>query len=454
MNADQIAAALRLSQLACAGELEAARVELAQHPDLACQDIHCAAILGEDAAVSALLAADPSLAEKPGLRGCEPLLLLAHSHFGRETGPRSEGLLRAARELLDNGADVNAWLPDDELPGGRRTALACAAGIQNNRDLCKLLLEAGAEANDGASLFLAAAAEHWPCFEVLVQHGAERNATDALGRFAPLHWLLDVHCVGAAIERLLADGADPNLAVGVRRETALHVAVRRRREEWVEPLIAAGAAVDARTAGGMTAFRHAVRRGFDEMAEKLAECGADVTTSQSDALAIALQDEDLDGALAFIQHRPELLVGRPAEEARLLPDLAAAGRLEAVRLLLDAGMGIDARGLDDGSALHQAAWFGQPPVARLLIERGAALDLRGDDHDSTPLGWVAHGSRYSGGARERAALYAEIAEMLLAAGAPLPGPADGHDHPQLVQASSAVVEVLRRYGWTGPAERT
>ena len=41
--------------------------------------------------------------------------------------------------------------------------------------------------------------------------------------------------------------------------------------------------------------------------------------------------------------------------------------------------------------LHQAAWFGQPDNARLLIEAGAPLDVFDSVHESSPLGWAAHG---------------------------------------------------------------
>jgi len=118
-----------------------------------------------------------------------------------------------------------------------------------------------------------------------------------------------------------------------------------------------------------------------------------------------------------------------------------------MRLLLDAGADVASRGLDDGTALHQAAWFGQPAGARLLIERGAPLDARGDGHDTTPLGWVTHGSRYSGGAASRQEVYVELAELLLAAGAPLPKDGERHDREQHAEATEEVKAVLARYGW-------
>lgn len=342
---------------------------------------------------------------------------------------------------------VHVRIPEDELPGGHLTLLA-VAGATGNTQLCRTLLEAGAAADDGVSLFVAAAAQRWDCVTTLVAHGGDLSSTDANGRFTPLHWILDLHYTRPALEGILAAGADPNRRAGELQESAIHVAVRRRRLDAVELLYRAGAQLEARTAGGMTAYRHAVRRHFTEVAQKLAELGARTTKTPGDRLAAALHEGRIEDAGALLAGDPGLAPVNP-EEARLLADLATSGKVDAVRLLLDHGVEITSRGLDGGTALHQAAWFGQPRVARLLVERGAPLDIRGDDYDCTALGWVAHGSRFSGGAAERGDAYVEVAEILLDAGAPLPRAAERHDRAQFAQASDAVAAVLRRYGWQG-----
>ncbi|MDX6508447.1 MAG: uncharacterized protein QOG81_199 [Gaiellaceae bacterium] len=62
------------------------------------------------------------------------------------------------------------------------------------------------------------------------------------------------------------------------------------------------------------------------------------------------------------------------------PDLdvfeaAALGRIERLRELLDADPELArARSVDDGTALHFAAFFRQPEATRLLLERGAELE--------------------------------------------------------------------------------
>ncbi len=270
-------------------------------------------------------------------------------------------------------------------------------------------------------------------------------------RFAstPLHWLLDHEYSRAGALWYLEHGADPNIRVGPRDETALHVTVRRRRLDMVDPLLGAGAEIDVATAGGKTAWVHAYRRGFTEVTEALAERGAECAPNAADELAAAVMRDDLDGAAAMLRDDPSLAKTDNPEEARVLPDIAGYDRVAGVKLLLDHGAPIDARGLEDATALHTAAWFGAPRAARLLIDRGAPLEIRGDLHDLSPLGWVCHGSRYSAAAADRAGVYDEIAEMLLVAGASFVHEHDPEERPgkrMFEDATDSVRKILRSHG--------
>ena len=62
------------------------------------------------------------------------------------------------------------------------------------------------------------------------------------------------------------------------------------------------------------------------------------------------------------------------DDAELLPRWASAGDDEVVARLLDAGVPIDARGIDDGTALHYAGMWGRPSTVALLLDRGADVD--------------------------------------------------------------------------------
>ena len=266
-----------------------------------------------------------------------------------------------------------------------------------------------------------------------------------------LHTLLDTQFGphgDAILRRRLAEGADPNARDPQTGETPLHVATRRRRAAAVAALLDHGAAIDARTRGGKTAYVHALRRGFSEVASMLAQRGSDTSIEPADALAIAVGDGRLDEAAALLQDAPSLVRTGNPEEDRLLADMAGRDATAAVAFLVDAGADPAAVGLDGGAALHQSAWFGQPRNARLLLDAGADVDDFDNDHESSPLGWAVHGSRYSAGARERQDAYVELVQMLLDAGARLHYPdapkSDAYWQRLLRDATPRVLEVLER----------
>lgn len=249
-------------------------------------------------------------------------------------------------------------------------------------------------------------------------------------------------------EQLLA-GANPNMCAGPAAETLLHVAVRRRRKSAVELLIDHGADVNARNGNDKTGYAHAIRRGFTEISDLLAHRGADTSLNVADQLAVAIVTGDLNTATVLLEADPQVArTGNPGED-RLLADLAGRNPTEPVRLLIDAGADLNARGLDDGTALHQAAWFGQPSNAQLLIEAGAPLEVFDAVHHCSPLGWAVHGARYSGAADERLDDYSELVRMLLEAGASLhyPGDQDGKDYfDRLMKDASPAIATLLRQG--------
>lgn len=266
-----------------------------------------------------------------------------------------------------------------------------------------------------------------------------------------LHDLLDVHYGSdgdAVLRRMLADGAESNARHGALAETPLHVAARRRRLSAVEILLDHGADIDAQNGGGKTAYAHAIRRKFDEIAELLQRRGADTTLNVADRLAVAIVNERLDEARVLLAAHPGAARTGNTEEDRLLADVAGRKDPRPVALLIDAGADLTAPGLDTGTPLHQAAWFGQPDNARLLIAAGAPLDVFEPTHQSSPLGWAVHGSRYSGDADQRQDAYLALVRMLLAAGSSLHYPGDADDDAYrrrlLQDASPAVRELLQR----------
>src|SRR5213082_1713326 len=134
------------------GTLERADAILAAHPEIAGTDIHTAAILGDDAAVLRFLELDPANATvKGGPRGWDALTHLCFSKYLRLDRARSAGFLRAAQALLDAGASANTgWYEMNHRPEPEwESALYGAAGVAHHAGLTRLLLERGADPNDG-----------------------------------------------------------------------------------------------------------------------------------------------------------------------------------------------------------------------------------------------------------------------------------------------------------------
>lgn len=64
---------------------------------------------------------------------------------------------------------------------------------------------------------------------------------------------------------------------------------------------------------------------------------------------------------------------------------AARGDLDAISSFLDDGMNINAKGDSGGTALHAAAFFGQPEIVEFLIEKGIDVSIL-DNSGNTALG--------------------------------------------------------------------
>ena len=107
----------------------------------------------------------------------------------------------------------------------------------------------------------------------------------------------------------------------------------------------------------------------------------------------------------------------PAEYERLLPEFAASHCTAAVRGLLAAGVPVDAPGDHGGTALHWACWKGYADLVKMLLSAGASLTVQDDAFHAPPSGWFTHGLANCG---EGDGDYAQVARLLLAAGAMLP----------------------------------
>ena len=215
---------------------------------------------------------------------------------------------------------------------------------------------------------------------------------------------------------LLAAGADPNLlsddnglATGM---TALMLAAgsffASNRQHVAKLLIAGGADVNQRGAGGKTAIFHAALAGsgYTDCVEVLIAAGANLN----------LQDDrghTVLSSVAAAENYPmfNLLMQAGASTAGLesiqLIQAATAGNVDRVQSLLVTNINLD---LDRGAAIGNAAAAGHTKIVELLIRAGANVNLR-DKLGFTPIASAA----YAG--------YGEIVRLLIDAGADIQAPA-------------------------------
>jgi ankyrin repeat protein len=398
---DLAAAFLRLS---CGGypttnggdharDLRGARDLLAQHPELPATSLAVAAACADVEAVRRHLANDPALATRASEPyGWPPLLYQASARHDPHAG--LDATMETARLLLAAGADPNEgrfWhgLPN---PGGclgsPRTVLSSALGsrdggaAQHARALAfaRLLLEAGADPNDGSATVLEYD-EHDDLLELLFEFG--------LGRDTNGPW-----------RRLLGDQlASP---AAVLREL-LFFAIERDRRDRVTLLARHGVDLaspftdlsfeDPHNWPAGTPAAVALVNGNRELARQLADLGAPLPEPASPDGFIAAV---LAGDAAARSADPAAVAAVRSLWPGLPAWAASRGVLESVPLLVEAGFDVNALGRSDSpyhqprwhSALHVAADNGDLALARRLLDIGADPNLQDAIEHATPVDWA------------------------------------------------------------------
>ena len=349
---------------------------LAADASLGSRDIWHAACAGNASAVAGFLADDLELVNRRGGYFDWPPLLYAC--YSRIEAPEMS-TLAVAKLLLARGADPNAHY----MWGGqyRFTALCGAFGEGEmgpvnqpphpQRDaLARLLLDAGADCNDGQALYNTMFTPGSDCLELLLARG--------LGSDHKSNWLLEED------DELVANS---DQILGYQLEWA----ARNHHVERAKLLVDSGAEVN-RSVDGRTLYEWAWLTGHPDLARYLADHGAKtVQLSDEQRFAGHCMGGDHDAGRALLRSQPDIVERTQAVMPNLLPDAAAGNRLEAVGTMLD--LGFDAA-RPDRTALHQAAFHGHVDMAKLLLEKGADLNSRDASFAATPMQWaVTAGSK-------------------------------------------------------------
>jgi ankyrin repeat protein len=150
---------------------------------------------------------------------------------------------------------------------------------------------------------------------------------------------------------------------------------------------------------------------------------------------------DSEGIRQLLSENPGLPGALDASSSRALPDAIHFQDIPAAERMIHAGFPLTGRGVNGGTALHVASWFGEAGLVAELLRRGASLEDRDNTYKSTPLHWACHGSLHchADGKRD----HAGVVKTLLESGADFAFVADAFQKGDEAIAAPAVVEVLK-----------
>lgn len=235
------------------------------------------------------------------------------------------------------------------------------------------------------------------------------------------HWrplILAIENDDLAIVRLLLErGASANLHSRIG-EPALVLAVRSGDRRIVRALLSAKALPDSKAVSGYTALMEAARLGHAGIASDLLATGADpklVLTDGTSASTIArrFDHEDLARELrrrgapgvkgTDPDQRREVLAARPSSGAKTGPamppvvEAARRGDVDLLREIIDHKIDLMAADSDGGNALTHAAEGGHLEAVKLLVVAGLDPDLPGAEGATALM--LAMGSQAEGAER-------------------------------------------------------
>ncbi|BDU21761.1 ankyrin repeat domain-containing protein [Dyella sp. GSA-30] len=394
---------------------------LHDHPDVLAGNAVLACAVGDVATVKAAIAADPDWARTAHAdNAMTPLVCATFSGLIALPG-YAPGIRTCVELLLDAGADPNAVWIDPQLPGDPLSALYGAAGRNHDVVITRALLAAGANPNDNESLYHATEAADSTLTKLLLDAGAHVTGCNALFR------ALDMERP-ETLRLLLAHGGDPN-EDGAHGFPLLHAIHRRRSPDIIGILLDAGANPSASTHHGVSAYRLAHCLGLTEVTERLLRAGAVADHRPGDAFLNACARADRAVVQAILAAEPDVIGKLSSRALRMLPDLAAAGCDDAVRVMVEAGWPITTRGGDiDGSALNQAVFRGNAALAAFLLAHGASYDERHGYNDNVygTLSFASIAETTPGGD------WLACAKALIDAGSPVPE--ERYDFPEDIAA--------------------
>ena len=369
------------------GPLEPAAEILAAHPEIATHSIHAAAILGDAATVRRFIARDPASAkEKGGPKGWDALTHLCFSRYLRLEPARTAGFVDAATALLDAGANPNTgfYAGGAEPDSGWECALYGAAGVAHHPELTRLLVERGADPNDGEVAYHSPETLDNRAMKVLVESGKLTQDTMRWMLARKMNWHDE-----DGFAWLLDHGADPNHPGHRGRRPLQDALAHGNSSRYFELLLDHGADPTLASRDGRSTFAGAARMARVEVLDLFERRGFSASLEGDDTFLVACARADETTARRIIAADPEVRARVRSRDPTLLIEFAGADNAAAVRLLLDLGFDIAAVRMEPSwsrgvTALHEATWHCRLETVELLIARGAPLAAQHEKSGRTP----------------------------------------------------------------------
>ncbi len=372
-----------------ADRLELAHAMLDADPTLATGSVAALATVGDHLRLAETLDAVGDDVNQPcGPNNWAPLLYATYSRIDPNRFARHATLAEAAtnwsatetvRLLLDRGADPNVgflWRglvpPFTALTGAFGGGESHQSWHSQRLELATLLLEAGADPNDGQALYnngIGGQNHDDPAMlELLVGYG--------LGTQQDGPWYRKLGSRLREPGELLYDEVE--------------AAARRNRPNVMTFLLGLGLDPDRPVGRSQkTPVRIAAEEGHQTVLDVLADAGVEVSMSPAERFLFLVRTGDAEAITPHLDQHDGLIEQVLADYPAVIGTISADHEPTLV-VLLGLGFDINARHAGLNTALHGAAQGNDVPLARLLIKHGADPNLADGHHNAKPWGWAAH----------------------------------------------------------------